>query len=99
MGGAVAPAVKSALALLLSCTGVLVFLSLVTTTSSASSLVLAAVLIAMAAAVGRQCLAVMAPGHRLGLPRRCSDEVATLRAGRVTDTLRHPLRPRAPGLV
>ena len=98
LAGALAACVRSAPSTVLTGTGAFLLLSLMTTTS-ASTIVLATLLVTIAASAGRRFIPVTTRGTRLALPRRYPDEVAALRAGRVTDSLRHPLRPRAPGLV
>lgn len=66
---------------------------------AAQALVLLAVLVA-AAPMGRAALrAVPAAGTRALLPRRRAAAVPLVLAGRTTDVVHHPLRPRAPGLV
>lgn len=72
--------------------------SLAATAESPSAVVLAAVAMAVAA--------VVVPGGHVGTPLlgaarqpRAADEAPPLLTGRVTDRRRHPLRPRAPGLV
>ncbi|MFC5727609.1 MULTISPECIES: hypothetical protein [Nocardioides] len=62
----------------------------------------AAVLVAVAMAVA----AVAVPGRHVAASvpvaarhQRTADEAPSFLAGRVTDPRRHPLRPRAPGLV
>lgn len=99
LGGAVAALLRCVTATIATGTGAVLLLSLLTTYPSASTVVLTTLLVAIAATASSRCLPVTTPGLRLGLPRRYPDEIAMLRAGRVTDSLRHPLRPRAPGLV
>jgi hypothetical protein len=72
---------------------------LASTLDAPSSVVLAAVAVAVVAALVIQSYAVTAAAC-LAPPRAsASDRTPSLLAGRVTDPLRHPLRPRAPGLV
>src|SRR5688572_541682 len=100
MVGAAAERLRLPSAIILVCTGVFLFLSLLTTTTSApSAMVLAAVAATIAAVVGQNRLSMTPVSTPRGLPLDGSDEVPALRAGRVTDSPRHPLRPRAPGLV
>jgi hypothetical protein len=100
MVGAAVARLRLALAIILGGTGAFLIFSLLTTTTSApSAVVLAAVAATIAAVVGPNRLLVTPLSSPLGLPLRSADEVPALRAGRVTDSPRHPLRPRAPGLV
>ncbi|WP_248579820.1 hypothetical protein [Nocardioides sp. InS609-2] len=100
MVGAAEARLRQALALTLGGTGAFMILSLLTTTTSApSAVMLAAVSATVAAVVGMNRLPVTLVSGPPGLPRRSAGEVPALRAGRVTDSPRHPLRPRAPGLV
>jgi hypothetical protein len=99
VGAATAP-LRLALAGILAGTGVVLLLSLLTTTASApSAVVLAAVAATIVALVAPTPLPVTPVSGRLGLSLRGADEVPALRTGHVTDSPRHPLRPRAPGLV
>ena len=98
--GAAAARLRLALVLILGGTSAFLVLSLLTTTTSApSAVVLAAVAATIATVAGANRLSVTPVSTSLGQPPRTSDAVPALRAGRVTDTPRHPLRPRAPGLV
>jgi len=100
MVGAAVARLRLALAIILGGTGVFLIFSLLTTTTSApSAVVLAAVAATIAAALGPNRLPVTPLSSPLGLPLLGADEVPAPRAGRVTDSPRHPLRPRAPGLV
>ncbi|MBS2939139.1 hypothetical protein KDN32_15470 [Nocardioides sp. J2M5] len=66
---------------------------------AAQALVLLAVLVA-AAPMGRAALHAVPPaGVRALLPQRRAAAVPLVLAGRTTDVVHHPLRPRAPGLV
>jgi len=73
--------------------------SLDVTLDAPSAAVLLGLVVAMAAAVvfGRRA-AMTLPGV-LALQSPTTDEAPQVLAGRVTDPLHHPLRPRAPGLV
>lgn len=72
---------------------------LVPALDSPSAVVLAAVAVAVAAVLVIQSY-VATSAACLPAPRAAdADRVPSLLAGRVTDPLRHPLRPRAPGLV
>ena len=100
MVGAAAERLRVALAIIFGGTSVFLFLSLLTTAGSApSAVLLAAVAATVAALAVRNGLSVTPVNSPLGLPLRTSNEVPVLRAGRVTDSPRHPLRPRAPGLA
>lgn len=69
--------------------------------TAAQALVVLAVLAAAGAPAGhRAMIAVPASGVRvLGPRRRAGGVVPLVLAGRTTDVVHHPLRPRAPGLV
>jgi len=100
MAGAAVARLRLALANILCGTSAFLVLSLLTTTTSApSAVMLAAVAATIAAALGPNRLPVTPVSSPLRLPLRSADQVPALRAGRVTDSPRHPLRPRAPGLV
>jgi hypothetical protein len=72
---------------------------LVATTMDAPSLVLLTAL-AAAAVTALHGHAATSAAHAQAPPRSPADgDNALLLAGRVTDTMHHPLRPRAPGLV
>ncbi len=67
---------------------------------AAQAVVLLAVLVAAAAPIGHGALrAVPAAGVHALRPRRRAAAVPLVLAGRTTDVVHHPLRPRAPGLV
>jgi hypothetical protein len=91
--------VRLALAWLVGGTLVLLMPSLAVTADVPSAAVLVALVVATAAMVvlGRH-VAVTLPGV-LALRPPTVDEPPQVLAGRVTDPLHHPLRPRAPGLV
>ena len=69
-------------------------------TTSAQSLLALAALTAAAAVLGTRAPVVLsyAPAGTLRPPRRAS-AVPLVLAGRTTDVVHHPVRPRAPGLV
>ncbi len=72
---------------------------LVSTLDAPSSVVLAAVAVAVVAALAIQSYGATSAAC-LSEPRASTaDRSPSLLASRVTDPLRHPLRPRAPGLV
>lgn len=64
-----------------------------------SAVVLAAVAVAAAAVVRLNTQVVAPVASALAPQLRRADDVPGFLAGRVTDPLRHPLRPRAPGLA
>lgn len=102
LGGAAVRDSRQALSVIVGGTGVLVLLSLLTTSTSASapsSVALAAVAVTIAALALPNRLPMTPVSSPLRLLPDSSDEVPALRAGHVTDSPRHPLRPRAPGLV
>jgi len=73
--------------------------SLLTTTSHATGSVTLAVLTLAFAALARFGLRSVAFAARIKtLVPPTGDEAAPVLAGRVTDPVHHPLRPRAPGL-
>lgn len=99
VGGA-AGRLQLALVMFLGGSGVSVILTLLTTApGTPSTLVLGAVAAAIAAAVASSRRPVTLASPPLGFPLQNSDGGSALRRGRVTDVPRHPLRPRAPGLV
>ncbi|WP_182378003.1 hypothetical protein [Nocardioides sp. WS12] len=71
---------------------------LVSTLDSPTTVVLATVAVAVAALLLIQSYGATSAARRPA-PRSSTDDRVPLMAGRVTDPLRHPLRPRAPGLV
>lgn len=73
--------------------------SLGATVDASSATLLLGLVMATAAVVGFcRHVAIALPGvHALQSPT--ADEAPQVLAGRVTDPLHHPLRPRAPGLV
>jgi hypothetical protein len=96
----VAARIRLALAMILGGAGAFLILSLLATTASApSAVVLAAVGATVAAVVGLNRLLGTSVSSPLGLRLHTANEVPAFLAARVTDTARHPLRPRAPGLV
>lgn len=69
------------------------------TLDAPSTVVLVAVAVALAALLVLQSY-VASSAACLSAPRAATaDRVPSLLADRVTDPLRHPIRPRAPGLV
>ena len=100
MVGAAVKDFRLALAVILGGTGVFLLLSLLTTTPSAPSAVALGAVAATIAALARPDRLSMTPlSSPLRPPFGSSDEVPALCTGHVTDSPRHPLRPRAPGLV
>ncbi len=93
--------VRLALAVLVSGALALLVPSLAATYADASSVVMLTAVAALVAA------AVVGPGRQRAIlvisplrgPVRGTDEVPPFLAARVTDTTRHPVRPRAPGVV
>ncbi len=88
---------RLALAVLLAAAVALVEPSLLTTPSTAVLAAVAAATVAAVIGLHRPLMTVMSGLH--GLPARNADEAPSFLAERVTDAARHPLRPRAPGLV
>jgi hypothetical protein len=91
-------AARERLALVVTLLGLASFLTVAPTTSAQSLVALAAITAAVAV-VGR-CPVVLpyaAPG--LLRPRPRAAAVPLVLAGRTTDVVHHPVRPRAPGLV
>ena len=99
-GGAVDARFGRALIVLIGGTGGLLLISLLSTTpGSPSAVLLTAVALSLAAVVGLSRLP-LAPAYVVsGRTLRRAHDVPAFLAGRVTDTARHPVRPRAPGLV
>lgn len=89
-------------ALMLTLVGIATLLSaslLAPTMSAQSVLVLAALATATAAMLGARRVLVQPGPGTLRLPARRADEVLPHLAGRSTDVVHHPQRPRAPGPV
>ena len=80
----------------LSTTAALLVLSLLAT-QSPTAVMLAAAATAVAAVVATRPLLVTPLGLAAVAQPRGSEHVPALRAGRTTDSSRHPRRPRAPG--
>lgn len=73
---------------------------LATQVEAPPAVVLAGLAVLVAAAIGlRSSHHASAPRRAPVPPRGADHEAVSFLAERVTDTLRHPLRPRAPGLV
>ena len=68
-----------------------------TTVDAPSAVVLAALVMALAVAVGLNSHVATLAASVLAEPPRAADEAPSFLAGRVTDPVHHPLRPRAPG--
>ena len=101
MGRMVAGAARLRLAFAIMLSGALSLLlpSLLATNVDVSSVVVLTAVVAMMIAVlrpGRHTIPV--DGSTPGPPRG-AEEVPSFLAARVTDTARHPVRPRAPGVV
>lgn len=79
--------------------GLLMPFLLVTQASAPSAVVLAALAVAVAAVVVLHSHVATFVPSALASVSRAMDDVPSFLAGAVTDPLRHPLRPRAPGLV
>lgn len=100
MVGAVTPRLRFALAIMVGGTAALLMPSLFATTVDApSAVVLAALVMALAAAVCVNSHVATLAATALAPVPRTADEVPSFLAGRVTDPIHHPLRPRAPGLT
>jgi len=98
-GGAALEHLRLTLAVALGATGVFLVLSLATTQTPSVVMLAAAAAAVAAVVVGKHPL-VVTPLSRPLVPRqRSAGQEPTPRAGRITDSPRHPLRPRAPGLV
>jgi len=69
-----------------------------TTVDAPSAAVLAALAVAAVAALARDRLVVIPVTSGLAPQPGSAAEVPSFLAGRVTDPVHHPLRPRAPGL-
>jgi hypothetical protein len=100
MLGAVTPRLRFALAIMVGSAVALLMPSLLATTvDTSSAVVLAALLMAVATAVGLNNRVATLLARALAPPPRTADQVPALLAGRVADPVHHPLRPRAPGLA
>lgn len=95
-------AARARLALVLAFLGVVSFLAAasIDPSATAQAVVVLTALSAARALAGVHCLlAVTDAGlHSLRPPRRATD-IPLVLAGRTTDVVHHPVRPRAPGLV
>lgn len=92
--------VRSVLTLLLVGVATVLAASVVAPVASAESVLLVAALSTAATALlGSRHLLVLPPARVLMLPARWAGEVLVHLAGRSTDVIHHPQRPRAPGLV
>lgn len=92
--------VRSVLTLLLVGVATVLAASVVAPVASAESVLLVAALSTAATALlGSRHLLVLPPSRVLMLPARWAGEVLVHLAGRSTDVIHHPQRPRAPGLV
>ena len=91
---------RAALVLVLAGLASLVAVAAVEPSGSAQALVVLGALSAATATVGLHCLLTV-PAAGLGslLPPRRSADVPLVLAGRSTDVVHHPARPRAPGQV
>jgi hypothetical protein len=100
MGGAVTARLRLALAIVVGSAVALLMPSLFATTVDAPSAALLAVLaVALTAALGRNRLVAVPVTSALAPQPGTADEAPSFLAGRVTDPVHHPLRPRAPGLA
>jgi hypothetical protein len=70
-----------------------------TTVDASSAVVVAALALAVAAVVLLSAHGTASLPRAVALQPGTADELPSFLAGRVTDPLHHPLRPRAPGLV
>jgi hypothetical protein len=98
MVDAAAEPLRLAVAVILGGTSVFLILSVLTTTTGAPSAVVLTAVAATVAALAGRTLSVSTVHSPPGLSLRKSIELPALRSGRVTDSPRQPLRPRAPGL-
>ncbi len=99
MVGAATARLRLAIALVVGGAFALLMPSLLATTMDAPAVVLAALALALAAVVGLSSHIATPVPRSTAPPPHAADEVTPFLAGRVTDPLHHPLRPRAPGLV
>lgn len=92
------PHLRFALALLVGGTAALLVSSLMGTSVDASVAILAALVVTLAASLG---VGHVATAMVVGLtpPPRSADGSLVVLAGRVTDPVHHPIRPRAPGMA
>lgn len=88
---------RLALAVLLAAAAALLEPSLLTAPSTAVLAAVAAATVAAVMGLNRPLMTTMSRPY--GVPARNADEAPAFLAERVTDAARHPLRPRAPGLV
>jgi hypothetical protein len=98
MPEAVIPRLRFALAVMVGGIVALLTPSLLATTVDARAVVLAALMVALAAAGLSHHGATFAT-RALASPPRASNDVPVHLAGRVTDPVHHPIRPRAPGMA
>ena len=92
--------VRLALVLVVSCAlAVLVPSLAMTAGESSSAVMLAAVTLAFASGMSLASYVVSLARVALASPPCVAPKAPPLLSGRVTDTVHHPLRPRAPGLA
>lgn len=72
---------------------------LVSTLEPSSSVVLVALAVGLAALLVIRSYGGMSAARQTAPRAATADQALPVLSGRVTDPLRHPLRPRAPGLV
>ena len=99
MPDVVTPRLRFALAVMVGGIVALLTPSLLATTADAPAVVLAALMVALAAAAGLNNHVATFAARALASPPRASNDVPVYLAGRVTDSVHHPIRPRAPGMA
>jgi hypothetical protein len=97
MPDAVTPRLRLALAITLGGLVALLTPSLLATTVDAPAVVLAVLMVALAVAAGYNNHVATFATLALASPPPASNDVPVYLAGRVTDPVHHPIRPRAPG--
>jgi hypothetical protein len=100
MPGAVTPRLRFALAIMAgSAVAVLIPSMSATTMDAPATVLLAALGMALAAAVHLNSHVARLVARAVAPPYRTPDDVPLFIAGRITDPVHHPIRPRAPGMA
>ncbi|MGH3458810.1 hypothetical protein [Aeromicrobium sp.] len=99
MTAGLTPRLQSALAVVLGSVAALLMPSLSATTMDAASAVVLAALVVAMATVGLSSHVAILVARAIAPPLCTVDDAPVFLAGRVTDPVRHPIRPRAPGMA
>jgi cyanate permease len=99
MLGAVTPRLRLSLAVMVGAVAALLMPLLLTTSVDAPTVVLAALVVALAATGGFNSQVGTLVARALAPLPHTADDAPMFLAGRVTDPVHHPIRPRAPGMA